>query len=76
MFQHISRTGRPLPPESVRGYLQQIARGAAGAHGRNVFLHDLKPQNVLIELTESSDVLYLADFDGACFTRALPDPTP
>ncbi len=60
----------PLPPERVIGLVTQILRGLEHAHGLGLVHRDLKPDNIIVEWRDGTDVARIVDFGIA----VLRDP--
>ena len=52
----------PLPSARARDIAEQIAEGLDHAHKRNLVHRDLKPDNIVIERTETGDRARILDF--------------
>lgn len=65
------RPGSALEPAQVVDVLFEVAETLKHAHGRGVIHRDVKPENILVEVTEDADYVgHLTDFDLAWFTTA------
>lgn len=63
--------GSALEPAQIIDILFEVAETLKHAHGRGVIHRDVKPENILIEITEDADYVgHLTDFDLAWFTTA------
>jgi len=63
--------GASLEPIQIVDVLFEVAETLKHAHGRGVIHRDVKPENILVEITEDADYVgYLTDFDLAWFTTA------
>ncbi|GIX05259.1 MAG: hypothetical protein KatS3mg114_1128 [Planctomycetaceae bacterium] len=49
---HLVKEEGPLKVERALGFMQRIAEGMALAHEKNILHRDLKPQNVLVDLSQ------------------------
>lgn len=67
----VLRPGSALDPEQIVGILLEVAETLKHAHLRGVIHRDVKPENILIEVTpEAEYVGHLTDFDLAWFSTA------
>jgi eukaryotic-like serine/threonine-protein kinase len=65
------RPGSALEPAQVVDVLFEVAETLKHAHGRGVIHRDVKPENILVEVTDDADYVgHLTDFDLAWFTTA------
>jgi len=63
--------GEELDPSRRRCLAQECGRALGRVHSRNVYPHDLKACNVLVEETQEGFLFRLVDHDGASFPRTL-----
>jgi eukaryotic-like serine/threonine-protein kinase len=65
------RPGSALDPEQIVGILLEVAETLKHAHVRGVIHRDVKPENILIEVTSEAEYVgHLTDFDLAWFSTA------
>jgi hypothetical protein len=62
--------GAPMPPRRAIGLLRQLCAGLAHAHDQNLIHRDLKPDNVIIEMTLDDEIPRIADFGTAILRDA------
>ncbi len=60
----------PLPPERIIGLVRQLLRGLEHAHGVGLVHRDLKPDNVIVEWKDGTEIPRIVDFGIA----VLRDP--
>jgi eukaryotic-like serine/threonine-protein kinase len=61
---HLSYTNKTVPVDLAMELTKQICEGLAQAHSRNppIIHRDIKPQNIMVKITEKGRVVKLADF--------------
>jgi len=65
-LREVISAGAPLRPARACALAGQVAAGLAAAHERGMVHRDVKPENVLVETTQSSERALLSDFGLAC----------
>ncbi|XP_044762258.1 MAPK/MAK/MRK overlapping kinase-like isoform X2 [Coccinella septempunctata] len=61
MYDLLKNRTRRLPETRVKFFLYQILKGLTHLHNHGLFHRDVKPENILIKMTTSGELIKLAD---------------
>lgn len=61
-LQQVQKAAGTLEPDRVLGILDQVAQALGEAHRQGIVHRDMKPENVMIEVTQDGDLVKVLDF--------------